>query len=189
MAEAVQRFLDSGGDRSAIGDREGLSAALERVEAHRALRPDRLDRRAINRRLHQYARGERAEAALGEERGTFIEGCPREWAALPPPGPPLTVGIDGGYVRQWDDKKTHFEVIVGKSMSEAGPSRCFGFVQTPMFDPLWRIDVEDGYRGAGDRRRGKQRGTIPVEVLRPYVRSRIKKRCQFTGHRIVACNV
>jgi hypothetical protein len=29
MAEAVQGFLDSGGDRSAIGDREGLSAALE----------------------------------------------------------------------------------------------------------------------------------------------------------------
>ena len=60
MAEAAQRFFDSGGDRSAIGDCEGLSAALERVEAHRALRPDRLDRRAINRRLHQYARGERA---------------------------------------------------------------------------------------------------------------------------------
>jgi hypothetical protein len=60
MAEAVQRFLDSDGDRSAIGDREGLSAALERVNAHRALRPDRLDRRAINRRLQQYARGERA---------------------------------------------------------------------------------------------------------------------------------
>jgi hypothetical protein len=60
MAQAVQRFLDSGGDRSAIGDREGLSAAIERVNAHRALRPDRLDRRAINRRLQQYARGERA---------------------------------------------------------------------------------------------------------------------------------
>ena len=58
-----------------------------------------------------------------------------------------------------------------------------------MFDPLWRIDVEDGYRGAGDRRRANQRGTIPVEVLRPYVRSRIKKRCQFTGYRIVARNV
>ena len=58
MAEAVQRFLDSGGDRSAIGDREHLSAAIERVNAHRALRPDRLDRRAINRRLQQYARGE-----------------------------------------------------------------------------------------------------------------------------------
>jgi hypothetical protein len=59
MAEAVQRFLDAGGNRSVIGDRERLSVALERVKAHRELRPDRLDRRAINRRLQQYARGER----------------------------------------------------------------------------------------------------------------------------------
>src|SRR5215470_4442894 len=60
MAEAVQHFLNSSGDRSAIGDRETLRAALERVKAHQALRPDRLDRRAINRRIQQYARGERA---------------------------------------------------------------------------------------------------------------------------------
>jgi len=46
------------------------------------------------------------------------------------------------------------------------------YEETPMFEPLWRIDVEDGYRGACDRRRANQRGTIPVEVLRPYVRSR-----------------
>lgn len=59
MAEAVQRFLDAGDNRSVIGDRERLSVALERVKAHRELRPDRVDRRAINRRLQQYARGER----------------------------------------------------------------------------------------------------------------------------------
>ena len=33
-------------------------------------------------------------------------------------------------MRQWEDKKAHFEVIVGKSMAEDGPSRCFGFVQS-----------------------------------------------------------
>jgi len=59
MAEAVQRFFDAGGERSVLGDRENLNVALERVKAHRELRPDRLDRRAINRRLQQYARGER----------------------------------------------------------------------------------------------------------------------------------
>ena len=59
MAEAVQRFLDAGGERSVIGDRENLNVALERVKAHQELRPDRLDRRAINRRLQQYARDER----------------------------------------------------------------------------------------------------------------------------------
>ena len=30
------------------------------------------------------------------------------------PDGPITVGIDGGYVRDWEAKKHHFEVIVGK---------------------------------------------------------------------------
>jgi hypothetical protein len=48
------------------------------------------------------------------------------------------VGIDGGYVRSWADKKRHFEVIVGKSTvsfdeDEADRTpwhKRFGFVQT-----------------------------------------------------------
>ena len=59
IAETVKRFLDSSGDRSVIGDRESLMAAVERVKAHSDLRPDRIDRREINRRLQQYARGDR----------------------------------------------------------------------------------------------------------------------------------
>ena len=59
IAETVKRFLDSKGDRSVIEDRESLIAAVERVKAHSDLRPDRIDRRAINRRLQQYARGDR----------------------------------------------------------------------------------------------------------------------------------
>ena len=47
------------GDRSVIGDRESLMGAVERVKAHSDLRPDRIDRREINRRLQQYARGDR----------------------------------------------------------------------------------------------------------------------------------
>ena len=73
--------------------------------------------------------------------------CAREWAALPPPPPPLTVGIDGGYVRHWEDKKTRFEVIVGKSMSEGGPSRCFGFVQT--YDPKPKRRLFELLKGQG----------------------------------------
>jgi hypothetical protein len=42
-------------------------------------------------------------------------------------------------VRQWEDKKAHFEVIVGKSMAEDGPSRCFGFVQTYDEKPKRRL--------------------------------------------------
>ena len=57
---------------------------------------------------------ERCEAELGEEQWSFIEGCPRDWGTLPIPDGPITVGIDGGYVRDWDAKKHNFEVIVGK---------------------------------------------------------------------------
>ena len=58
---------------------------------------------------------ERCEAELGEEQWSFITGCPRDWGNLPIPDGPITVGIDGGYVRDWEAKKHNFEVIVGKS--------------------------------------------------------------------------
>jgi hypothetical protein len=41
---------------------------------------------------------ERMEAELGEERWQYIDGCQRDWDALPPPGPPLTIGLDGGFI-------------------------------------------------------------------------------------------
>jgi hypothetical protein len=80
----------------------------------------------------------RLEAELGEEHTSWIEGEPSDWQLLPPPEGVFTVGIDGGYVRNWFDKKHKFEVIVGKSIrsyaeDEEGktPSRKrFGFVQT-----------------------------------------------------------
>src|SRR5215470_12139951 len=58
----------------------------------------------------------RLEAELGEDQASFIEGDPSEWELLPRPDGAFTVGIDGGYVRHWGDKKHHCEVIVGKSM-------------------------------------------------------------------------
>jgi hypothetical protein len=81
---------------------------------------------------------ERCEAELGEEQWSFITGCPRDWGNLPVPDGPITVGIDGGYVRDWEAKKHNFEVIVGKSTlafkrdeEDATPSsKRFGFVQT-----------------------------------------------------------
>src|SRR5919201_1258580 len=87
------------------------------------------------------------EAELGEEQWSFIEGCPRDWAELPIPDGPITVGIDGGYVRDWDAKKRNFEVIVGKSTlafkreeDEDHPSsRRFGFVQTLDQKPKRRL--------------------------------------------------
>ncbi len=56
-----------------------------------------INRTSIQR--HQQCVAERMEGELGEEQCQFIEGCPRDWAKQPPPGPPLTVGLDGGYVR------------------------------------------------------------------------------------------
>jgi hypothetical protein len=95
---------------------------------------------AINTVCHDTLQvAECLEAELGEEQWSFIEGCPRDWAALPIPDGPITVGIDGGYVRSWAAKKKNFEVIVGKSTlafkrddeDEPRPSsKRFGFVQT-----------------------------------------------------------
>ncbi len=86
---------------------------------------DQLNAASVRNDLQHVA--ERAEAALGNEQVAFIEGCPRDWGALPPPPAPLTVGLDGGYVREWKDKHKHFEMIAGKSVPEEGAAKYFGF--------------------------------------------------------------
>jgi|RhiMetdeSRZDD1v2_1073273.scaffolds.fasta_scaffold513726_2 hypothetical protein len=43
---------------------------------------------------------------------SFIEGDPSEWEFLPLPDGSFKVGIDGGYVRNWWDKKHNFEVAL-----------------------------------------------------------------------------
>src|SRR3989475_10571811 len=92
----------------------------------------------------------RLEAELGDEQSSFIEGDPREWDLLPPPEGFFKVGIDGGYVRNWCDKKHKFEVIVGKSIrsfdeseEDRTPSlKRFGFVQTLDTKPKRRLYEE-----------------------------------------------
>ena len=82
------------------------------------------------------------EAELGEERWQFIDGCQRDWDALPPPGPPLTVGLDGGFIHAKDQKSRGegcFEVIAGKSMPEEGAAKCFAYVQTYDTKPKRRL--------------------------------------------------
>ena len=51
---------------------------------------------SMRRQLHSVA--QRLEEELGEEKLQFIDGCANDWEKLPPPGPPFTVGLDGGYV-------------------------------------------------------------------------------------------
>jgi hypothetical protein len=96
---------------------------------------------------HALAVAQRCEDELGEEQWAFVEGCPADWATLPIPDGPLTVGIDGGYVRNWEEKQQHFEVIVGKSIlafrrddeDDIASSKCFGFVQTLDEKPKRRL--------------------------------------------------
>jgi len=93
---------------------------------------------AVTIRNHLFAVAERIENELGEERPCLLEGNDEDWAELPIPNGPLTVGLDGGFVRS-RNKRGCFEVIVGKSILEfkrdeeegaEKSKKCFGFVQT-----------------------------------------------------------
>jgi hypothetical protein len=51
MADAIQRFLDSGGDRKAMGNLCELREAMDRVTVYQQFQPDRFDRREANHRI------------------------------------------------------------------------------------------------------------------------------------------
>lgn len=86
-----------------------------------------LNASTVRNHLHRTAKCQEKDL---ENKPEYISGCPYEWGNLPKPGKPLTVGIDGGYVRNWYAKKTNFEIITGKSMSKGVATKRFGFVQT-----------------------------------------------------------
>ena len=95
---------------------------------------------SIRRQLHRVA--ERIEDELGAEQLQFMEGCPNDWAKQPPPGPPLTVGLDGGYVHASDQKSRTegwFEVIAGKSVQAEGGATVFAFVNKYDTKPKRRL--------------------------------------------------
>jgi hypothetical protein len=93
-------------------------------------------------RHHLHAVAERTEAELGDEQVFFVDGCPRDWANLPRPDGPLTVGLDGGYVHSCDKtsrKDGWFEVIAGKSITAEGAAKCFAFVHRYDAKPKRRV--------------------------------------------------
>jgi hypothetical protein len=51
----MRRFLDSDGDRHAIGDLDELREAVDQVQSYRDFQPDKFDRRELNRRLRALA--------------------------------------------------------------------------------------------------------------------------------------
>jgi hypothetical protein len=91
----------------------------------------------LHRHVEQVA--ERTERELGDEQVFFIRGCEAEWEELPDPEPPITVGIDGGYIHARDQADNWFEVIVGKSLPEQGQARYFGFVNDQDAKPKRRL--------------------------------------------------
>ena len=89
-------------------------------------------------RGHVQATAERMEEERGEERQlNSLEREQVEPQDLTPPDGPITVGIDGGYVRA-AHKQGFFEVMAGRSVvafrraadDEVPESKCFGYVQT-----------------------------------------------------------
>ena len=97
---------------------------------------------AATTRNHTLRIGERLESELGDEQMFFIEGCESDWEGLPRPDLPLTIGIDGGYVHSSEQTaRTNgwFEVIVGKSITAQGSSKCFGFVNCHDRKPKRRL--------------------------------------------------
>src|SRR5271157_874478 len=98
-------------------------------------------------RQHVADVAERLEQELGDEQFCFVEGCQRSWDELPSPDGPLTVGIDGGYVRG-QQKQGQLEVIAGKSLlafkrdqegKQQLSGRCFAWVQTYDEKPKRRL--------------------------------------------------
>jgi hypothetical protein len=89
-------------------------------------------------RMQVLKTAERLEAELGPEprapspeQFAFDAGCQLEIEESPEPGPPITVGLDGGYIRGRERRPGGtgcFEVIAGKSIPEEGPSKVFAGV-------------------------------------------------------------
>jgi hypothetical protein len=90
-------------------------------------------------RNHLHRTASRADAELGNEQSSFVDGCPAMWKDLPHPEGPIVVGIDGGFLRSWDHKQDHFEVVVGKSIPEDRDDRYFGLVQSHDTKPRRRL--------------------------------------------------
>jgi hypothetical protein len=97
----------------------------------------------IRRHLHRVAT--RHETELGDGRPGGIEDTPADaWQGQVGQNP-IIVGIDGGYLRNWYDKKRNFEVIVGKSMAAGLNDRYFGLVasQDEQSDRRLRAVLQD----------------------------------------------
>jgi hypothetical protein len=112
-----------------------------------------INHETIRRHLHGTA--DRMEKELGDERQLkLFQEEAAEQEDLPLPDGPITVGIDGGYLRA-AHKEGFFEVIAGRSVvafrrqanDEVPEAKCFGYVQTYDEKPrrrLWELMKSQG---------------------------------------------
>ena len=93
---------------------------------------------------------------MGEEQLCLFDRTQEDWEQQGLSDGPMTVGIDGGYVRA-AHKEGWFEVIAGKSVvafrreaeDETPSAKCFGFVQTYDDKPrrrLWELMKSQGMK-------------------------------------------
>lgn len=90
-------------------------------------------------RRHLKRVGKRLESDLADEHCSFVEISAYEREQLPVPDGPITVGIDGGYVRSRKKGQSHFEVTVGKLIPTDRPNRYIGLVQSHDEKPKRRL--------------------------------------------------
>jgi hypothetical protein len=91
----------------------------------------------VRQHLHKVAA--RQDADLGASELGLSEDGPAAGQASPIAREAVIVGIDGGYLRNWHDKRKKFEVIVGKSMAEDRDDRYFGLVRNQDAAPKQRL--------------------------------------------------
>ncbi|MBC3789369.1 ISKra4 family transposase [Spirosoma utsteinense] len=84
----------------------------------------KLNAATIRNHLGEVARQVDNQLSSGHGESLFVER-----SLFNEPQGPIVMGVDGGYVRDWTQKKTCFEVIIGKSVPTDQPAKCFGFVQ------------------------------------------------------------
>src|SRR5919112_4153835 len=103
----------------------GMTAALLRDVLPVA---DTTNPETVRQHLHRVA--DRHDADLGTCQPDLMNDGPAAGQPSPIPREAVIVGIDGGYLRNWHDKRKKFEVIVGKSMAGDRDDCYFGLVRS-----------------------------------------------------------
>ena len=104
----------------------GMTAALLRDVLPVA---DTTNPETVRQHLHKVA--DRHDAALGTEPAGFVGCGPAAGQASPIPREAVIVGIDGGYLRNWHDKRKKFEVIVASRWSRTATAATSSAARMP----------------------------------------------------------